>query len=156
MRIDEQVRFFAPLAHGKLERDIGIGNPVFLCKRHEQRRHDLLDNEIACKGNMAPEKLTRAERVERGRHGRVVVVDAVDLPIPAAHAEDEIARLRTLGVLEDLLRRARLPQLAAIHIEHARARVTGEAHLVCDHEHRVAPFGEALDNRKYLRYHLRI
>ena len=133
-----------------------VGEPMLLRQGDEEGRRDLLEHELACECDVMPEELARAERLERRQHGGVVVVDAANLPVPIAHPEDEVARFLALGVFEYLLRRARFPKLALVHIEHAAARVAGEAHLVRDDEHREAPLGEVRDDGEHLGYHLRI
>ena len=70
---------------------------------YEDARRYLLEHEPARERDALPEELAHAEFLERRHHGEVVVVDAVDLPVPIAHPEDEIARLLASGVLENLL-----------------------------------------------------
>ena len=57
-------------------------------------------------------------------------------------------------MLEDLLGRALLGDLSAVHEEHARADLSGKAHLVRDDDHRDAVAGEVGDDLQHLADHL--
>ena len=57
---------------------------------------------------------------------------------PLADMTQEVLRAVALGVIEHLVGRALLDDNAAVHEDDAVGHIAGEAHLVCNHNHRHA------------------
>ena len=88
-----------------------------------------------------PERASRVEPAAR-RRMQQVWRDALDRPqalvphrVDARHAAQQRPGVGVLGVLEDLLHRSLLDDLACVHDDHPRAQARDHAHVVRDHDH---------------------
>ena len=89
-------------------------------------------------------------------HAEEVEVGTAYLEHLLADALDEGLGGAVYGIVEDLLRRAVLVDIAALHEEDARRYVVGELHLVGDDEHRQALLGQLADDAEHLAHHRRV